>query len=105
MTTQLSEDEFKATFTGKMIDVTLSASPVLDIWPYVQQLIKDKFVLDYVYKNELVEKVYRNDKNTFDHVLLPTSDSNVLIVIIVDLKQEIIRGHYRLDLNKEYGLD
>jgi hypothetical protein len=105
MTTQLSEDEFKATFKGKMIDVTLSASPVLDIWPYVQQLTKDKFVLDYVYKNELVEKVYRNDKNTFDHVLLPTSDSNVLIVIIVDLKQEIIRGHYRLDLNKEYGLD
>lgn len=105
MTTQLSEDEFKATFTGKMIDVTLSASPVLDIWPYVQQLTKDKVVLDYVYKNELVKKVYRNDKNTFDHVLLPTSDSNVLIVIIVDLKQEIIRGHYRLDLNKEYGLD
>jgi hypothetical protein len=104
MTTQLSEDEFKSTITDKMIDVTETANAVLNIWPYVQRLTKEKVVLDYVYKKELVEKVYRNDKNTFDHVLLPTSDSNAFIVIIVNLMQKNIRGHYRLDIKKEYGL-
>jgi hypothetical protein len=105
MTTELTYDEFKATFTEKMIDVTKSAVPILDIWPYIKQLAEEKVVLDYVFKKELVEKVYRNDKNTYDQVLLPTEDQNIFIVIIIDLKLKNIKGHYRLDLKKEYGHD
>jgi hypothetical protein len=105
MTTELTYDEFKSTFTEKMNDVTGSAIPILDIWPYIKQLTKEKVVLDYVFKKELVEKVYRNDNNTYDQVLLPTEYQNIFIVIIVDLKQKNIKGHYRLDMKKEYGLD
>jgi len=104
MTTELTYDEFKATFTEKMIEVTKSAIPIHDIWPYIKQLTEEKVLLDYVLKKELVEKVYRNDKSTYDQVLLPTEDENIFISIIVDLKQKNIRGHYRLDLKKEYGL-
>ena len=88
-----------------MVDVTATAQPVIDIWSYVGQLAKDKEVLDYINKEQLVERVYRNDQGTFDHVLLPTDNSNVFIVIIVDLRQKEIKGHFRLDLNKEYGLE
>jgi len=105
MTTMLTEKEYKETMADEMVDVTITAEPVVDIWPYVRQLTLDKVVLEYVYKNELVEKVYRNNKGTFDHVLLPTDNSNIFIVVIVDLEQNKIKGHYRLDLNEEYGLN
>ena len=104
MTTRLTEKEFKETMTDKMVDVTGTAQPVVDIWHYVGKLTKDKEVLEYVNNKQLVETVYRNEKGTFDHVLLPTDKSNTFIVIIVDLEQRKIKGHFRLDLNEEYGL-
>jgi hypothetical protein len=104
MTRLLTEKEFKSTFTNKMIDVTQTAEPVVDIWPYVQQLTADKIVDEYTFDNGLVEKVYRNQTNTFDQILLPTPDKNVFIVILVDIINEIIKGHHRLDLNAEYEL-
>lgn len=104
MTIQLTEIEFKATFTDKMIDVTETAEPVVDIWPYVEQLTADKVVNKYTFDNTLVEKVYRNQTNTFDQVLLPTPDKNIFIIILVDLVNKKIKGHYRFDLNAEYGL-
>ena len=96
----LTEKEYKETMNERMIDVTMTAEPVVDIWPYVLQLTLDKVVLEYVFKNELIEKVYRNDNGTFEHILLPSDNSNIFIVVIVDLKQIRIKGHYRLDLIK-----
>lgn len=87
-----------------MVDVTNTAEPNVDIWPYVQQLKNDKLVLDYVFERQLVEKVFRNDNNTFDQVLLPTSDANVFVVIIVDLINSKVKGHFKLDLTEEYGI-
>jgi hypothetical protein len=105
MTTILTEKQYKDTMTNKMVDVTETAQPVVDIWDYVGQLTKDKEVLEYVNEEQLVEKVYRNDQGTFDHVLLPTDNSNIFVVIIIDIGQRKIRGHFRLNLNKEYGLE
>ena len=105
MTTRLTEKEYKETMTDKMIDVTATADAAVDIWSYVELLTKDNEVSSYVYENQLVEMVYRNNQGTFDHVLIPTDKSNVFVVIIVDLKKEKINGHFRLDLNKEYGLE
>ncbi len=104
MTIQLTEIEFKSTFTEKMIDVTETAEPAVDIWPYVEQLTADKVVDKYTFDNALVEKVYRNQTNTFDQVLLPTPDKNIFIIILVDLVNKKIIGHYPFDLNAEYGL-
>ena len=104
MTVELTEKEYKGTMTSKMIDVTKAGDASVDIWPYVRQLIKNNVVLDYVYEKQLVEVVYRNDQNTFDHVLIPTNDKNAFVVIIVDIGRKTIKGHYLLNLNKEYGL-
>lgn len=104
MTTLLTEKEFKSTFTDKMVDVTQTAEPVVDIWQYVQELTTNKIVDQYIFDNGLVEKVYRNQSNTFDQILLPTPDKNTFIVILVDLLNKKIKGHYQLDLNAEYGL-
>ncbi len=105
ITYQLTETEYKNTFTYKMLDVTENAFPTVDIWSYVQELVAENIVMKYVYDRKLVELVYRNSENTFDQVLLPTDSMNIYIVIIVDLKQKNIKGHFKLDLNKEYGID
>ena len=104
MAVELTEKEYRGTMTSKMIDVTGAGDASVDIWPYVRQLTKNNVVLDYVYEKQLVEAVYRNDQNTFDHVLIPTNDKNVFVVIIVDIGRKTIKGHYLLNLNKEYGL-
>ena len=68
-------------------------------------LVKENLVNKYVYENKLVEMVYRNDTSTYDHVLLPTSNSSVFMVIVVDLLGKSVFGHVLLDLNKEYVLE
>jgi hypothetical protein len=104
MTTLLTEKEYKETMINKMIDVTETAEAVVDIWPYVQQLTLDYVLPHYAYQEQLVEAVSRNDKQTFEHVIIPTDKKNVFVVVIVDVRRKGIKGHYVLDLNKEYGL-
>jgi hypothetical protein len=104
LTKTLSEKEYKETIGYKMADVTETAEPIVDIWTYVKDLVYENIVSEYVFKNNLVEKVYRNDTSTFDHILLPTNDKNVFIVIVVKIGNATILGHYKLDLTKEYFL-
>lgn len=105
MITELSEYQFKATFIGKMTNVTESAEPLDDFWIYVKALTKEYPVLKYALDNELVKNVYRNETNTYDHVLLPTNNKNTFLVIVVNLVSENIFGHYLLDIEFEYSLE
>lgn len=103
VTTLLTEKEFKSTFTGQMVDVTETAEPTVDIWPYVEQLTIENMVDKYVFEKTLVEKVYRNQTNSFEQILLPTQHSNNFVIIVVDLVNKSIYGHYLLNLNALYG--
>jgi len=106
MTQELSEIEFKKTFGNGMTDITETEfDEPIDIWSYVEELTENQIVNRIVYEKELVEKVYRNDLKTFDHILLPTEKQNVLLTIVVDLEKKKIFGHKILDLNKEYGIE
>jgi hypothetical protein len=53
----------------------------------------------------IVEKVYRNSVNTYDQILIQTVKNNVYFVIIININDKKIFGHYLLDLNKEYGIN
>jgi hypothetical protein len=101
-TKELSKEEYLGTMGVKMVDVTQTATPSADIWPYVQELTEKKLVLEYVTENELVELVYRNPSTGYDHVLLPTAKKDAFVVIIVNLNSSTIDGHYFLDLRAEY---
>ena len=100
----LTEEEYLATMSESMEDATEFAEGVVDIWPYVAILVDQGVVLQYVYDNALVEMVYRNTDDDFDHILLPTDDENIFTVIVVDLEEVEIYGHYILNLKEEYGL-
>ncbi|MCF8449709.1 MAG: hypothetical protein K9G49_07535 [Taibaiella sp.] len=101
-TNQLSREEFKSTMSG-MVDVTEIVDAAVDIWEYAAQLVNIGSLPKVVYDDNIVEYVYRNDSVTFDHVLLPTGAPNVFVVVVVDLVQKSIYGHYPIDLSKEYG--
>jgi hypothetical protein len=100
---QLDEAEFKATMTPKMHNVTETATNVLDIWPYVEQ-VPPADLEGHSVHDRSVEVVYRSDDGLFDHVLVMTRTKNVYLAIVVDLAHDSIHGHRLLDLNKEYGL-
>jgi hypothetical protein len=101
MTRELTKQEFLNTTNGGMLDVTGKGEPVIDIWGYVLILLKEEIVTDHVFDNNLVEKVYRNASNTYEHMLLPTADKAVFNTIVVDIAGEFVYGHYQLNLNKE----
>lgn len=87
---------------GGMTDVTETAEPVVDVWPYVEMLSTEGVVSNYVLENSLVEKVYRSKDSKYDHVLLPTANENYFVVLVIDIKAKAIIGHHLLDLNKVY---
>ena len=104
MIPELTEEEFKKTFSAKMREVTETEDAVTDIWPAVKLLNDRKIVEDYTYQNELVAHVYRNDVSTFDHVLLPGAFKNRFVVIVVDIPEKMVKGYYNLNLDDLYGL-
>ena len=103
MLIELTPEEFILTMSEEMEDVTETAEPVVDISPYVAELIAENLVLPNTLEEELIEIIYRNEEETFDHVLLPTDDEEIFIALVIDLENERIVGHYRMDLNEEPG--
>ena len=103
MLIELTPEEFILTMSEEMEDVTETAEPVVDITPYVAELIAENLVLPNTLEEELIEIIYRNEEETFDHVLLPTDDEEIFIALVIDLENERIVGHYRMDLNEEPG--
>ena len=102
-TRQLSKDEFKATMTPKMHNVTETATDVLDIWPYIES-VPSADLEGHTINDRLVDGVYRSDDACFDHVLVMTKTKNVYLAVVVDLARNSIYGHRLLNLNREYGL-
>ena len=86
-----------------MTDVTVDATDVIDIWPYVQSVPSTELAGHSVY-DQFVDKVYRDSLDRFDHVLVLTRTKNVYLVVVVDLKRSVVYGHHLLNLNDEYGL-
>ena len=108
MTNELTAEEYKATMSDKMQDLTETDLadtdfPATEIWEYVAELVTKDILPKYVLESEVVEKLYRN-QDFYDHILLPTNEENVFVVVVIDLETEEIYGHHILDLNKEYGL-
>jgi hypothetical protein len=104
MIKELSEQEFIGTFGDGMKNVTGEEGTVMNIWPRILELANKGIIDEEVWKNNLVEYIYRNEAEKIDHVLLPTPVKNCFVVVLVDLNNEKIIGYYRLDLNREYGL-
>lgn len=101
---QLSQVQYLCTMGSKMTNVTENAEPLVNIWNYAKQLLKDNLISEYGFSKKYVEAVYENTDYTYQHILLFTNKKNSYAVIIVDIVHKTILGHYILDLNEKYGL-
>lgn len=84
-----------------MRDVTDSAEPPVDIWPYVDSLDRDALGVPGVGD---VTHVYRDAHERFDQVLIATARATTSLVIVVDRQRRAILGHHLLDLGEAYGI-
>ena len=96
--TFLTLEEYRSTITPKMFEVKDHSALSVNIWPYVEQLVKQKILANDVFEEQSIDGIYRNSENTFEHIQLPMEDPNVFTFIIVDLNLAIIKGHFCLDL-------
>ncbi len=97
----LTEEEFKSTFPSEgFIDVTESA-----------ENFNEKEFDEYVRNNLIAELgkmhigyVYDAKDGSYRHVTFITDVKNMHYIVVLNLKNKKIFGHFVLDLNKEYGL-
>ena len=101
---ELSKQEYLSTMGKKMIDITNKEVVIVDICEYTDELNKCGLLQEYAYNNGLIESVYVNDSNTYHHVLFFGKEENTYIVVIVDVKECNILGHYLLNISDEYSL-
>ncbi|MCR5479480.1 MAG: hypothetical protein K6F27_06430 [Ruminococcus sp.] len=104
MLTELDEQKYIQTMQGGMKNVTDTAEQITDIWDYAHELARNGLISQYGYSGHLIEAVYANSENTYQHVLLFTDTENCYMVIVIDVARKAIAGHHLLDLNKEYGI-
>ncbi|MDJ0977869.1 MAG: hypothetical protein QNI87_04975 [Erythrobacter sp.] len=98
---RLPKEEYLATFSYPMEDVTETAEELLDIWPYVDAIKLDELGIE---KLNDVHYVYRQPEGHYEHVLIGTSRFNSLLAIVIDRKARTILGHHLVDLNKEFNV-
>ncbi|QIX62566.1 hypothetical protein HER32_15845 [Hymenobacter sp. BT18] len=100
---KLTYEEYQAAFQAPMLDVTTTAEPVLDIWPYVEA-VPSADLDGYVLLDGIVKYVYQHPTEKLLHVLVSTDDKNVFLVVLIDLGKPEIVGHYLLNLLQLYSI-
>ena len=99
----LSEEEFQATFTPPMVDVTSNAEEVVDLWGYAEPALRETYP-DACSCDWNVKHIYESSDSAFQHALIPTHISNVYLVVVIDKSRRRILGHHQLDIGEKYGV-
>ncbi|MDO7852980.1 hypothetical protein [Hymenobacter convexus] len=103
-THKLSYEEYQETFAAPMLDVSQTAEPVLDIWPYVEA-VPESDLEGFNLLDGIVRYVYQSPSGQYLHVSVSTDDENAFLVLVIDLHLVKIIGHYLLDLVTLYDLN
>lgn len=89
----LTEAEFKATsFDAKP---RKTGEPEVEFWPYFDQIPKAD-LQGYDCSDENILAVYRMGDYMYEHVLIATNERLVSLVIVIDLQEKKVHGHYLL---------
>ena len=101
---ELTEAEYKATWHGQtMVNKTSMATEVVDIWPYAEAALKANYPNECNCKLD-VNHVYESHDGEFQHILIGANTANLYLVIVVNVLERKVEGHYHLNLGKLYGL-
>ena len=105
MLRELDKQKYIQTMQSGMKNITETARHITDIWDYARELAENGLISEYGYRRHLIEAVYVNNENTYQHILLFTDTENCYMVIVINVIRKTIEGHCLIDLNKEYGIN
>ncbi|HBS42820.1 MAG TPA: hypothetical protein DEA26_09080 [Oceanospirillales bacterium] len=94
-TRKLSPEEFKATQNSPQR--VMDSTPPADFWDYVAAIPADDFEF-FDCRAGNITHVYRMAYE-YEHVLINSQYQGVAMVVVTDLKNNTVYGHFLLDLN------
>jgi hypothetical protein len=99
----LSDDQYKTTLSTAMRQLPPDAEPAFDFGPYFDAIPVGDFA-GHECKGD-VTYVWEDASARFQHVLFNSQDSNIFMVLVLDLNSQAVAGHRLLDLNQLYALN
>jgi hypothetical protein len=94
---ELTKEEYEATFSPPMIDVSQIADEIVDLWAYADPIINDLYHNCSAWEWE-VKYIYEARDGSYQHINIPVPRDNTYLSIIVSKLNKRIIGHYILDL-------
>lgn len=99
----LSDREFKATMGPAMSPVVEETPLPAGFWEYFEALGPESLE-GFDFSTGSISHAYRNPSGRFDHVLITSTEPDVVLAIVVDRIRKEVHGHRVLDLPRHYGL-
>lgn len=99
----LSRDDYLATMGEHGTAVGPDGLPPADFWPYFDA-IPESDLEGFEFSRDEVAHAWDTVPGQWQHVLIACSTRNVFLVIVLDVTEHRVLGHYVLDLNREYGV-
>jgi hypothetical protein len=94
---ELTREEYEATFSPPMQDVTETAEEMVPLWDYLDPVIEEAYhsCRDWDWR---VMFIYESQDGRIQHLNVPVPEDNVYLSVVVDKSNRQIIGHYLLDL-------
>ena len=98
---ELTKEEYDATFSLPMVDVTETAEAIVDLWAYADPIIEDKYH-DCAAWEWQVAHIYESRDGLYQHINIPVPKDDTYLSIVVHKPNRNIIGHYVLYLRALY---
>lgn len=94
---ELSLEDYEATYSPPMVDVTKSATELVDLWGYADQVIANSYHNCATWEWR-VAHIYESGDARYQHIGIPVPKDDTYLTVVVDVDARRILGHYILDL-------
>lgn len=98
---ELTKDEYEATFSPPMLDVTETAEENIPLWDYLDPVIEELYHSCSAW-DWRVMFIYESRDGRIQHLNVPVPKDNTYLSVVVDKPSARIIGHYLLDLGSMY---
>jgi hypothetical protein len=98
---ELTKEQYEATFSPPMINVTETAEEIVPLWDYLDPVIEELFHSCTAW-DWRVMFIYESRDGHYQHLNVPVPQDNTYLSVVVDKRGKQILGHYMLDLGALY---
>ena len=90
---ELTKEEYEATFSPPMRNVTDTAEEIVPLWDYLDPVIEELYhsCSDWDWR---VMFIYESQDGLTQHLNVPVPKDNTYLSVVVDKRERRILGHY-----------